>query len=154
MDWFCWTLSADSLVAGVALSAVTGRGHLVPLAVLFGISDTVASQAGQGLGSTVALAWLVPAVLLLCGAVILLGRQDLAWRRPLGRAAYLLPPLMAMDNLLVPTQYPITAGCISGMMAALGFALGLETMRRLHRHAPGPKLPGVILVGAGLLLAF
>jgi hypothetical protein len=154
MDWFCWTLSADSLVAGVALSTVIGRRHIVPLAALFGICDAAGSRAGQALGSPFALAWLVPAVLLLCGALILLDQRDLAWRRRLGRAAYLLPPLMAIDNLVVPTQYPATAGCISGAMAALGFALGLQAMDRLQGHAPGARLPGVILIASGLLLAF
>jgi hypothetical protein len=69
------------------------------------------------------------------------------------RYAYLLPPLMAIDNLLVPTRSPIEAGCISSAMATLGFALGFGLLRRVDRRSPEPRLPGALLVTAGLLLA-
>jgi hypothetical protein len=153
MDSLFWALSSDSLIVGGALSTVVSPRHIVPLIALFGICDAAGSMLGSLVGIQISVSWLVPLLLVVWGTAILLNLPSLVWRSRLLRCAYLLPPLMAIDNLLVPTQSPIEAGCISSAMATLGFTLGFGLLRRVDRYSLEPRLPGALLVTAGLLLA-
>jgi putative Mn2+ efflux pump MntP len=154
MDALSWALSNDSLIVAGALSTAVPARHIVPLVALFGICDAAGSMLGPLPGIQIAiLYWLAPVLLVVWGIAILRNPMSLAGRSRLLHCVYLLPPLMAIDNLLVPTQSPVEAGCISSAMAALGFALGFGLLRRVERHALEPRLPGALLVTAGLLIA-
>jgi hypothetical protein len=149
-----WALSSDSLIVAGALSTVVPSRHIVPLIALFGICDAAGSMFGPLPGIQIAiLYWLAPVLLVVWGIAILRKPMSLAWRWRLLHCVYLLPPLMAIDNLLVPTQSPVEAGCISSAMAALGFAFGVGLLRRADRRTLEPRLPGALLITAGLLLA-
>jgi dolichol kinase len=157
MDFTCWGLSVDSLIAAGAISSVVPPRHIVPLILLFGICDAVASVVGQspsdGVVIALALSWLAPVVVVACGVAFLVQRSGIAARLAPWRFSYLLPPLMAADNLLVPAQWPIEAGLISSAMAALGFASGFVLWRRVAGPTRQQRLSGALLVTAGLLMA-
>lgn len=157
-----WALAGDSLIASAALSAVLpARRHAAPLIMSFGICDAAASPLGPRLGLQMpASGLLAPLFLALWGGLIMLNlRSIVAWCRS-PRWAYLLPPLLAFDNLVTPAGggAPIAAGLASGFMAALGFGLGFALFGRLggtrrHGHRPGHHLMGAPLALAGILLA-
>lgn len=162
-----WALAGDSLIASAALSAVLpARRHAAPLIMSFGICDAAASPLGPRLGLQMpASGLLAPLFLALWGGLIMLNlRSIVAWCRS-PRWAYLLPPLLAFDNLVTPAGgggAPIAAGLASGFMAALGFGLGFALFGRLggtrrHEYRPGHRLRhrlvGAPLALAGILLA-
>ena len=61
--------------------------------------------------------------------------------------AYLLPPLLDIDNLVAPSDAPVAAGFASGGMAAVGFGLGFALLCRSGSRAPKDRW-----IGAALLL--
>jgi hypothetical protein len=95
---------------------------------------------------------IAPIFLVLWGGLIMLNLPPLAlWcRRALW--AYLLPPLLAIDYLVVASEQPLAAGLASSGMAALGFALGLALLRGSGTRAAAQWRIGAPLVAAGLLL--
>jgi hypothetical protein len=42
-----------------------------------------------------------------------------------------MPPLFALDNLVLPTASPVLAGLLSGAMATAGFVLGAVVLPRM-----------------------
>jgi hypothetical protein len=107
-------LSSDSLIVTVALSAGLPPLHMVQLTALFGIFDAGASMIGPAMGAQIAApSSIAPIFLVLWGGLIMLNMPSLAlWcRRALW--AYLLPPLLAIDNLVVASEQPLAAGLAS-----------------------------------------
>ena len=153
MDPSPWLLSSDSLIVGGALATVVPRRHVAPLIALFGICDATASLCGPMLPMQVPASWFAPLVLILWGAGTLANLPAIVLNAGFSRCAYLLPPLLAVDNLLVPTPSPVSAGCTSSAMAAVGFALGLALLPWVNRGSLKPRLPGALLVAAGLSFA-
>src|SRR5947209_20507217 len=94
-----WT-SLDSLVAAFALSFIVARRHALPLALMFGLCDGL----GSALGVSMPLAGALAAVLLIaCGAALLM-RHPIAQRfLDAPGWLYVLPPLLAIDNLITRT---------------------------------------------------
>jgi hypothetical protein len=146
-------LSSDSLVVAVALSAVLTRQHLVPLIALFGICDAGASMIGPAMGvQTPVASLLAPIYLVLWGGLIMLNLPSIAVRYRSVFWAYLLPPLLAIDNLVVANGTPLSAGLISSGMAAVGFGLGFALLRRSSSGAPKHRWMGAALAATGFLL--
>ena len=144
-------LSFDSLIVAVALAGWLPKRHILPLTVLFGLFDGCASAVGPALGVQIpAASLLAPLFLVIWGGAIAL---NLPWKplRPVW--AYALPPLLAIDNLVVPTDSALAAGLVSGASAALGFAAGLLLSRLGGPRLSAPRWIGVSTIIAGLLLA-
>ena len=98
---------------------------------------------GKKIGVSFGLVW---------GTLALLDRRWIKSPRTMSVGIYLLPALLAVDNLLVPGTNPCLAGFVSCAMAAGGFALGAALLRRLVRPAEERRWLGVSLVACGLLL--
>jgi hypothetical protein len=145
-------LSLDSLIVAIALAGWLPKPHILPLAVLFGLFDGVASAAGPALGVQIpAASLLAPLFLVVWGGAIAL---NLPWKPLRAVWAYALPPLLALDNLVVPTNSALTAGLVSGASAALGFAVGLLLSRVGGPRLLAPRWIGVsTIIAGGLLLA-
>ena len=160
-------LSLDSLIAAAALSAAVRARHYAPLALSFGACDLAASSVAPMLNAHLAASSLVPMLdarllalgslvpwLLLSGMLILSGSANSARSQNLSAAAYLLPPLFALDNLISPATSPVPAGLVSCAMAAAGFVLGAAV---LHGLAPPAQRPlwaaGLAVVAIALQLA-
>jgi hypothetical protein len=148
-------LSIDSFVMALALSAAVSRRHIAVLIVLFGLCDGVGAAVGPALGIQLPLAGLLsPAFLLLWGTLMMLSFSAAeSWSRSQGWA-YLLPPLLAIDNMLVPGSKPAALAALSsGLMAALGFACGADAWRGSDSVFPaGGRLGGISLLATGFLL--
>ena len=137
-------LSLDSLIATAALSAAVKPRHYAPLALMFGVCDLAASSVAPALSAHLAASSLAPALdasvpglvsvalwLLFSGILIRSGYVRRACSPSLSAAAYLMPPLFALDNLVLPTASPLLAGLLSGGMAAAGFVLGAVVLPRM-----------------------
>jgi hypothetical protein len=149
-------LSTDSFIAALALSMTVSRRHIVPLIALFALCDGLGSTIGPKLEIQLPLAGLLsPAFLLLWGGLMLLSFPVIEnWRRS-PAWAYVLPPLLAVDNMLLQASEPAAiAGLSSGLMAALGFACGAMALRALKGIVPvGRRIIGISLLAAGCLLS-
>jgi hypothetical protein len=148
-------LSIDSFIVAFALSAAVSRRHILPLIVLFGLCDGLGTALGPVLGIQLPVAGLLsPAFLMLWGALMMrsfpLARS---WAHAQGWG-YLLPPLLAIDNMLVPGSEPARfAALSSSLMAALGFACGAIAWRCGDNLFPAAgRLAGISLLTAGCLL--
>ncbi|MBR1092116.1 hypothetical protein JQ621_32110 [Bradyrhizobium manausense] len=147
-----WT-SADSLIVAFALSFVVPARHALPLAVMFGLCDGL----GSALGVSLPLAGGLAAMLLLaCGVALLAG---LPVARSLSRAPgwlYVLPPLLAIDNVAMRSaDAPHLAALSSAIMAGLGFACGAAVLNRWRAGLrDARRLAAALLVAAGGLLAW
>lgn len=147
-----WT-SADSLIAAFALSFILPGRHTLPLALMFGLCDGL----GSVLGLSLPLAGGLGAILLMaCGVALLVG---LPVAQPLLKAPgwlYVLPPLLAIDNVMSRTSdAPALAALSSAIMVGLGFACGavvLSWCRAGMRDAR--PLAAVCLIASGSLLAW
>jgi hypothetical protein len=148
-------LSIDSFIASLALSAAVSRRHIAPLIALFGLCDGLGTALGPALGIQLPLVGLLSSTfLLLWGALPLLSLPIAeSWTRTQGWA-FLLPPLLAIDNTLLPGSEPATfAALSSSLMAALGFACGTISWKTGSYVLPrGGRLAGVSLLAAGCLL--
>ena len=148
-------LSTDSFIVALALSAAVSRRHILPLIVLFGLCDGLGTVLGPALGIQLSLAGLLsPAFLMLWGALMMLSFPVAgSWARAQGWA-YLLPPFLAIDNMLVPGSEPAALAALSSsLMAALGFACGAVAWRRGDSVFPAARrLAGISLLAAGCLL--
>jgi hypothetical protein len=139
-------LSLDSLIVALALSPSIPPRHIVPLVLLFGVCDGLASAAAPLLGWNLTGGSLIAAAcLVVWGAAILL---QLRFKPPAG-FAFALPPLMGLDNLVAQASSPLVLAVASGAMAAIGFLAGFVLFRR-GVHA---GWAGGALVAAGLFLA-
>lgn len=139
-----WT-SADSLIVAFALAFAMPRWHALPLALMFGLCDGL----GSVLGLSLPLAGGLGAILLMaCGAAQRLLKAP-GW-------LYVLPPLLAIDNVMSRTSdAPALAALSSAIMAGLGFACGaiaLSWWREDLRDAR--PLAAACLIAAGSLLAW
>jgi hypothetical protein len=154
MDLPPLALSLDSLIVAAGLSAVIAPRHIVPLAILFGVFDGMGSLAGVLFPvGTSSLGLLAPVCLILWGATVFLNLPMLA---RIGRSsawAYALPPLLGLDNLLVPNTDWLAAGAGSAAMAVAGFALGFACFSAVASAFRGSRWIGGLLSLAGLLLA-
>lgn len=149
-----WALSGDSLIVAIALSAQVPPRHIIPLILLFGICDAAASAIGPSLGFQPQVpSLLVPMFLLLWGGLIMFNRPLIALCCRSVPWAYMLPPLLAVDNLVGPSNTPTAAGVVSSAAAALGFALGFAMLRGLGSRPLRHRIIGASLAAAGLLLA-
>ena len=148
--------SSDSLIVALALSVAVSRRHVLPLIALFAACDGLGSAIGPALGVQLPPAGLLSAAfLMLWGALTLLSFPVVeSWRRS-HAWAYLLPPLLAIDNMLLPDSGPADiAGLSSGLMAGLGFACGAIALSRRRTMLPiGRSWIGFSLFAGGCLLA-
>ncbi|KJC47868.1 hypothetical protein [Bradyrhizobium sp. LTSP857] len=147
-----WT-SADSLIAAFALSFIVPGRHVLPLALMFGLCDGL----GSALGVSVPLAGGIAAVLLMaCGAVLVV-RHPIA-QRLLNAPGwlYVLPPLLAIDNVVSPTpEAPVLAALASAIMAGLGFACGAIVLNWWRAGLRDTRpLAAACLIAAGSLLVW
>jgi hypothetical protein len=152
MFWSELPLSFDSLIVAIALAGWLPRRHmLLPLTVLFGLFDGGASAVGPALGIQIsAVSLLAPSFLVVWGGAIAL---NLPWKPLRGVWAYALPPLLALDNLIMPANSALTAGLASSASAALGFAVGFLLSRVGGSRLLAPRWIGASTIIAGLLLA-
>ena len=151
---FLLPLSVDSFLASLVLSAAVRPRHYARLVALFGACDMAASALAPVLAVRVAAAAVViPVVLLLWGTLVLLDCRLIRNARSSSVGVYVLPPLLAVDNLLVPGANPYLAGLVSSAMAAGGFALGAAVLRRLVWPVPERRWLGASFIACGLLLA-
>lgn len=147
-----WT-SADSLMAAFALAFIVPQRHFLPLALMFGLCDGL----GSALGVSLPLAGGLAAVLLMaCGAALLM-HQRIAQR--LLKAPgwlYVLPPLLAIDNVVSRTgDAPALVALSSAIMAGLGFACGAIVLTRWRAGLRDARpLAAACLIAAGSLLAW
>jgi hypothetical protein len=147
-----WT-SADSLVVAFALAFIVPRRHVLPLILMFGVCDALGSALGVGVPVAGGLAAIA---LISCGALLVL-RLPVAHR--LTQAAgwvYVLPPLLAMDNVVshVPDHIGLVALSSAGM-AGLGFSCGATALCSSNASPEsGRSLAGACLLVAGSVLAF
>ena len=147
-----WT-SADSLIAAFALAFIVPRRHVLPLALMFGLCDGL----GSALGVSVPLAGGIAAILLMaCGAVLVV-RHPIA-QRLLNAPGwlYLLPPLLAIDNVVSRTpDAPALAALASAIMAGLGFACGAVVLNWWRAGSRDARpLAAACLIAAGSLLVW
>ncbi|QPF92633.1 hypothetical protein [Bradyrhizobium commune] len=144
-----WT-SVDSLIAAFALSFIVPRRHALPLALMFGLCDGF----GSALGISVPLAGGFAAFVLMASGGALLVRHPIA-RRVLNAPGwlYVLPPLLAIDNVVSHTSDPpALAALSSAIMAGLGFTCGavVQNWWRAGLRDTRP-LAAACLTAAGLL---
>jgi hypothetical protein len=65
-----------------------------------------------------------------------------------------MPPLFALDNLVLPTASPVLAGFLSGAMAAGGFVLGAVVLPRMAPPAARQAwAAGLAVIAMALQLA-
>jgi hypothetical protein len=153
MPSWLWALACDSLIVSIALPAVLSARHAIPLTILFSICDAAASCMGAQVGIQIPISGMMaPFLLALWGGLLLLNLPLIVQWCCSPCWAYLLPPLLALDNLVVPSGAPIAAGFASSVMSALGFALGFSLFRFSDLRQRGHRLLGVPLVLAGVLL--
>ncbi|MET4389334.1 hypothetical protein ABIB73_005105 [Bradyrhizobium sp. F1.4.3] len=147
-----WT-SADSLIAAFALSFIVPRRHVLPLALMFGVCDGL----GSALGVSVPLAGGLAAILLMaCGAALIV-RHPVAQRLLDAPALlYVLPPLLAIDNVVSRTpDAPGLAALSSAIMAGLGFACGAAVLSRWRTGLRDARpRAAACLIAAGSVLAW
>jgi hypothetical protein len=156
MQLLSLALSTDSLIAAIALAGATRERHIAPLVILFGVCDGLASYVAPSIGDAIVTSGVIaPVFLILWGALVMLNAP--AFRGLCGSAswAYLLPPLLAVDNLVVPQANWVSAGVTSGAMVAVGFAVGgmawrAPALARLPRRWIGAPLA----IAGSLLLSF
>jgi hypothetical protein len=147
-----WT-SADSLIAAFALSFILPGRRALPLALMFGLCDGL----GSALGVSLPLAGGLAAPLLMaCGAALLVGLPIAQRLLTAPGWLYVLPPLLAIDNVVSHvSDAPALAALSSAIMAGLGFACGavaLSWWRAGLRDAR--PLAAACLIAAGSLLAW
>jgi hypothetical protein len=141
-------LSADSLIVAFALSGLLSARSKITLIALFGLCDACASFVGLWLGVA------VPAPGLMQSALLVVWGGAIALNMPIGGEIrgfpiwpYVLPLLMAIDNLVIPNAAPLSTGLASSTMAALGFALGSVLLRRpSERTAQVPWAAGALVI--------
>jgi hypothetical protein len=150
MDFTPWTLAGDSLIAAAALAPMLRRQHVLPLIGAFGACDAIATMLDVQLP---AVRWFGPAFLVLWGLLITFNAYWLRDRLRSPIWAYLLPPLLALDNLIVPGPSPLIAGLYSSLAAAFGFTIGYAVLSALGTRVPKQRWLGAPLSIAGLLLA-
>lgn len=160
-------LSLDSLIATAALSGAVRPRQYAPLALMFGACDLAASGVAPVLSAHLAASGLAPVLdawvlelvslvpwLLLSGLLILSASATRARSPSPSAFAYLMPPLFALDNLVVPSASPVLAGLLSCAMAAAGFALGSAVLHRLCPPAARPVwAAGPAVIAMALQLA-
>jgi hypothetical protein len=147
-----WT-SADSLIVAFALAFIVPRRHVLPLILMFGVCDAL----GSALGVSVPVAGGLAAVALIsCGALLVL-RLPAAHR--LTQAAgwvYVLPPLLAIDNVV--SHAPDDIGLValsSAAMAGIGFSCGATALGSWNASPESRRsFAGACLLVAGSVLAF
>ena len=146
-----WT-SADSLVVAFALAFIVPRRHVLPLILMFGVCDAL----GSALGVSVPVAGGLAAVALIsCGALLIL-RLPVAHRLTQATGwVYVLPPLLAMDNVM--SHAPDHIGLValsSAAMAGLGFSCGTTALGSWNASPDsGRSFAGGCLLVAGSVLA-
>ena len=146
-------LSSDSMIVAVALSAGMPRRQMVPLALLLGACDAVGSAIGAATGGQIAAGTPVAGIfLMLWGSLIVLQLPAVVRRARSAGWCYLLPPLLAIDNLAVASDAPLASGLLSSCMAALGFVIGCSLFGRWRVRPDAPRWVGVPLIVGGLLL--
>jgi len=145
-----WT-SADSLIVAFALSFVLPRRRAWPLVLAFGLCDGL----GSALGVSLPLATVLTAMLLMVSGAALLVRLPVAQRLLSAPGwLYLLPPLLAIDNVVLRTpDASLLAALTSAIMAGLGFACGAAVLWCAGLRDARP-LAGACLIAAGGLLAW
>jgi hypothetical protein len=146
-------MSADSLIAAFAFSFIVPGRHVLPLALMFGLCDGL----GSALGVSVPLAGGIAAILLIaCGAVLVV-RHPIA-QRLLNAPGwlYVLPPLLAIDNVVSRTpDAPALAALSSAIMAGLGFACGAIVLNQWRAGLRDARpLAAACLIAAGSLLVW
>lgn len=147
------TLSLDSLLAAFVVSAAVSPRHYARLAVLFGACDMAGSALAPLLTTRITIATtVISALAVLWGALLLFNRRHPAISGAHSPMVYLLPPLLALDNLLVPGTSPWLAGLASSAMAAGGFALGAVALRRFVVPTYRRRWLDASFVACGLLL--
>lgn len=147
-----WT-SADSLIAAFALAFVIPRWHTLPLALMFGLCDGLGSVFGAGLPGAGGLA----AILLMAsGAALLVGLPIVQRLLKVPGWLYVLPPLLAIDNVVSCTSDAPALAALSGtIMAGLGFACGAVVLSWCHAGLRDARpLAAACLIAAGSLLAW
>ncbi|MCP3379808.1 hypothetical protein NLM31_05020 [Bradyrhizobium sp. CCGUVB4N] len=147
-----WT-SADSLIAAFALSFVVPGRHALPLALMFGLCDGLGSALGVGMPLAGGLAAML---LMAWGAALLVG---LPIAQRLSNAPgwlYVLPPLLAIDNVVSRAgDAPVLAALSSAIMAGLGFACGAVVLNGCRAGLRNARpLAAACLIAAGSLLAW
>jgi hypothetical protein len=147
-------LSLDSLIAGFGLSASLSRRRAALLALCFGACDGLASLAAPFPAFVSIGLDTFAAVLLLAWAAFTL--SQLWWMaavQPPQWAAFCLPPLLCLDNLLFPAN-ALATGFASFACAGLGLIAGQLIATRISRHVPGAMVKNALLAtaGVGLLL--
>jgi hypothetical protein len=156
MSFSSLLLSIDSFIVALALSVTVSRRYIPPLIVLFGACDAWGSAIGPSLGMQLPLIGVLPSIfLVLWGGLMMLSFPIIeGWCRS-PAWAYLLPSLLAMDNMLLPGSEPAAiAGLYSGLMASLGFACGAIALSRRRTILPvSRQFAGISLLVAGCLLA-
>ena len=147
-----WT-SVDSLIAAFALSFVVPWRHALPLALTFGLCDGL----GSALGVSLPLAGGLAAMLLMAGGAALLAGLPIA-KRLLSAPGwlYVLPPLLAIDNVVSRTSdAPALAALSSAIMAGLGFACGAVVLNRWRTDLRDARsLTAICLIAAGSLIVW
>jgi len=100
-------LSIDSFVAALALSTAVSHRCIAPVIALFGLCDGLWTSLGPVVEFQLPLVGLLsPAFLLLWAALMLLSLPVVEnWTRSQSWA-FLLPPLFAIDNMLLPGSEP------------------------------------------------
>jgi hypothetical protein len=147
-----WT-SADSLIAAFALSFVVPGRHVLPLALMFGLCDGF----GSTLGVSLPLAGGFAAMLLMaCGAALLVGLPIAQRLLNAPGWLYVLPPLLAIDNVVSQmSNAPALAALSSAIMAGLGFACGAVVLSGSRAGLRDARpLAAACLIAAGSLLAW
>ena len=147
-----WT-SADSLIAAFALSFVVPGRHVLPLALMFGLCDGL----GSALGVSLPLAGGLAAMLLMvCGAALLVGLPIAQRLLNAPGWLYVLPPLLAIDNVVSrASDLPALAALSSAIMAGLGFACGAVVLSESRAGLRDARpIAAVCLIAAGSLLAW
>jgi hypothetical protein len=125
----------------------------MPLALAFGLCDGL----GSAVGVSLPLGGGLSAILLMaCGAALVV---DLPIAHRLLKAPgwlYVLPPLLAIDNVVSRTSdVPALAALSSAIMAGLGFACGAIVLNWWRADLRDARpLAAVCLIGAGSLLAW
>jgi hypothetical protein len=147
-----WT-SVDSLIVAFALAFIVTRRQMLPLALMFGLCDGLGSALGVSAPLTGGLA----AVLLMaCGAALVV-RHPIA-QRLLNAPGwlYVLPPLLAIDNVVSRTpDAPGLAALSSAIMAGLGFACGAVVLNWWRADLRDARpLAAACLIAAGSLLVW
>lgn len=147
-----WT-SADSLIAAFALSFILPGRHRLPLALMFGLCDGL----GSVLGLSLPLAGGLGAILLMaCGAALLVGLPIAQRLLKAPGWLYVLPPLLAIDNVMSRTSdAPALAALSSAIVAGLGFACGAVVLSWCPAGMRDARpLAAVCLIASGSLLAW